>query len=55
MNKILYECSKCGKTSINNRNEDELNGDKCKGSLIPLGYVGRRITKWNKKDERQDR
>ncbi|UJA30872.1 non-transporter ABC protein [Clostridium sporogenes] len=39
MSKILYECSKCGKTFINNRNEDRLNCDKCKGSLIPLGYV----------------
>lgn len=39
MSKILYECSKCGKTFINNRNEDGLNCDKCKGSLIPLGYV----------------
>ncbi|APF26496.1 hypothetical protein NPD5_272 [Clostridium sporogenes] len=39
MSKILYECSKCGKTFINNGNRDGLNCDKCKGSLIPLGCV----------------
>ncbi len=39
MNKVLYECRKCGKTFINNGNRDGLNCDKCKGSLIPSGYV----------------
>lgn len=39
MSKILYECSKCGKTFIIDKNKDGLNCDKCKGSLIPLGYV----------------
>ncbi|EPY2286629.1 non-transporter ABC protein [Clostridium sporogenes] len=39
MNKVLYECNKCGTTFIINKNKDGLNCDKCKGSLIPLGYV----------------
>ncbi|MCW6059770.1 non-transporter ABC protein [Clostridium sporogenes] len=39
MSKVLYECNKCGRTFINNGHRDGLNCDKCKGSLIPLGYV----------------
>ncbi|HBJ2609711.1 non-transporter ABC protein [Clostridium botulinum] len=39
MSKVLYECNKCGKTFISNRYRDGLNCDKCKGTLMPLGYV----------------
>ncbi|AKC63176.1 non-transporter ABC protein [Clostridium sporogenes] len=39
MNKVLYECNECGMTFIIDKNKDGLNCDKCKGSLIPLGYV----------------
>ncbi|AUN19056.1 non-transporter ABC protein [Clostridium botulinum] len=39
MGKILYECKKCGKAFIINGNKDGLNCYKCKGTLMPLGYI----------------